>query len=346
MRRVQCALGLAFALVFALVSARPAHACAGCRNPSLPTSRGSEGPIADGAWALGLSLSGTLVDVVHDAGCGDLTSCDEVPIQPAYEHDQSLYPVELRASVEYGVSALLGIELQLPFRVVTTTIEYTTPAGDPYVPLDRDVHHRDEVIAGFADPWLLLRVGGTFDGLWLAARPGLTLPLGRTEEDPFRLGDRGERHQHIQLGTGTFDPVLVLEAGKTFGAVQLQLFTQTVVPLYENHHGYRAPWRVHGGGAASTKLVGSLSGKLGVEAMHEAAERWQGVVRQDGSLGRSELLGVVGLTQAFGGSRLSLDARLPVARHIVAGSESPGTLSSPAALSLRFDHVFGAEAAQ
>jgi hypothetical protein len=330
-------------LVGVLVSAQRAHACAGCRNPSLPTSRGNEGPLGQGAWALSVALSGTIVNVTHEAGCRDLGTCDEVPVQPLYMHDQGIYPVELRASVEYGISDLLGVELQLPFRTVTTTIEYTTPSGAAYEPLDPDVHHRDETVAGPADPWLLFRLGRSFDGLWLAARAGSTLPLGATQEDPFELGDRGERHQHIQLGTGTFDPVLVLEASKPIGSVTMQLFVQGVVPLYENSHGYQAPWRVQGGAAGVVELFQGFFGKLGAEVMHESAERWQGVERQDGSLGRSELLMLIGVTQGFGSSQLSLDVRLPVVRHIVVGDEPPGTLSSPAALSLRFDHVFGGE---
>lgn len=337
------ALVCSLALVSSLAVARPAHACAGCRNPSLPTSRGNEGPLAQGAWSLGVSLSGTAVNVVHEAGCSDLADCDEVPLQPAYVHDQDLYPVELRASVEYAMTDLLGLELQVPFRMIATTIEYTTPQGEPYEPLDDDVHHRDELVAGPADPWLLLRIGHSFGGVWLAARPGLTIPLGNTEEDPFALGDEGLRHQHIQLGTGTFDPVLVLEASVPMGGTQLQLYVQGVLPLYENSHGYRAPWRVSGGSAVVVKLVESLSGKLGLEAMHEAEEHWQGVARQDGSLGRSELGGLFGVAYAIDESTLSLDVRVPFVRHIVEGDESPGTLSSPLALSLRFDHVFGAE---
>lgn len=340
-RALACLLTLASTLALA----RPAHACAGCRNPSLPTSRGNEGPLREGAFALGVGLSGTIVNVVHEAGCRDVMDCEEVPVQPAYMHDQDLYPVELRASVEYGVTEQLGIELQIPFRMIATSIEYTTPEGEAYQPLDRDVHHRDEVVAGPADPWLLMRIGHSFDGVWLAARPGVTLPLGNTEEDPFELGDRGLQHQHIQLGTGTFDPVLVLEASIPVSDLQLQLFVQGVVPLYENSHGYRAPWRVNGGSAVIAKLFEALSGKLGLEAMHEAEEQWQGVARQDGSLGRSELGGLFGVVYAFGATALSLDVRVPFVRHIVAGDEPPGTLSSPLALSLRFDHVFGAEAA-
>jgi hypothetical protein len=337
-RRLSCAL----ALLSVLATARSAQACAGCRNPSMPVSRGSEGPLAAEAWALGVSLSGTAVNVVHEAGCRDVADCHEVPAQPAYMHDQGLYPVELRASVEYGISALLGVELQVPFRVVATTIEYTTPEGEPYEPLDRDVHHRDEVIAGPADPWLLVRLGHSFDGVWLAARPGISVPLGSTEKDPFARGDLGLEHQHIQLGTGTFDPLLVLEAGIPIsGSLQLQLYAQGVLPLYENRHGYRAPWRINGGSALVAKLFESLAGKLGIEAMHEAEERWQGVVRQDGSLGRSELGGLLGVAYALGASSLSLDVRVPFVRHIVVGDEAPGTISSPLALAVRFDHVFG-----
>jgi hypothetical protein len=339
-RRLLCALVLASVLW----APRAVHACAGCRNPSLPTSRGSEGPVPQGAWALGVSLSSTTVDVVHEAGCRDVAECEKVPAQPLYLHDLGLYPAELRASVEYGLSAHFGVELQLPLRMVGATIEYTTPEGERYQPLDSDVHHRDEVVVGPADPWLLLRIGHSFDGVWLAARPGVTLPLGSTEEDPFALGDRGERHQHIQLGTGTFDPVLVLEANIPISPVQLQLFAQGVLPLYENTHGYRAPFRITGGSAVVMELFESISGKLGLDVMHETEERWQGVVRQDGSLGRSELGAVIGAGYAFGTSQLSLDVRVPLVRHIVEGDEPPGTLSSPVALSLRFDTVLGAGA--
>lgn len=332
-----CFLGL---LAFSVLP-RVADACAGCRNPSLAVTRGSEGPLDPAALRLGLTATGTTVHVVHEAGCRDLATCTEVPVQPTYFHDQRLYPLELRLAAEYGLSAALGVELQLPFRTVTTTIEYTTPDGQPYEPLDPGIHHRDETVAGLGDPWLLLRVGTSADGWWLAARPGVSLPLGRTEEDPFELGDQGLRHQHIQLGSGSFDPVLVLEASRAFGELRLQLFAQGQLPLYENRHGYRAPWRVYGGTSLGTRLVGDLAGALGVEAFHEAAERWDGELRQDGNLGRSELLAAATFTQSLGATELSLGLRVPVLRHIVAGDEPPGTLSSPLTVSLGVSHVFG-----
>ncbi len=337
------ALPLAIACAALLTAALPrrVQACAGCRNPSLAVTRGSEGPLPAGAARLALSATGTSVHVVHEAGCRDTSSCTEVPVQPTYFHDQRLYPLELRLAVEYAFGDALAIELQLPLRVVTTRVEYTDVAGAPYEPLDPGVHHRNETVTGFADPWLLLRVGATFEQWWLAARPGLSVPLGRTEENPFELGDQGLRHQHIQLGSGTFDPVLVLEASRAFDRLQLQLFAQGQLPLYENRHGYHAPWRVYGGTSLGTQLFRKLTGSLGVEAFHEAAEAWDGEVRQDGNLGRSELLASATLTQAFGPSELSLGLRVPLWRDIVTGDEPPGTPSSPLTISLGVSHVYG-----
>jgi hypothetical protein len=334
------AVALAAAVAHLVVAPR-AMACAGCRNPSLAVTRGSAGPLDAGAARLGAAVTGTTVHVVHEAGCRDTNACAEVPVQPTYFHDQHLYPLELRLMGEYGLSKTFGIEAQVPFRSVTSTIEYTDANGAHYEPRDPGIHHRNETVFGVADPWLLFRVGAIVEKWWLAARPGLSIPLGSTEENPFALGDRGQRHQHIQLGSGTFDPLAIVEASRAFEAVRLQFFAQAQVPLYENGQGYRAPWRVYGGGSAGRKLVSELSGSLGAEASHEAAEKWDGEVRQDGNLGRTELLLAATLDYRLGATDLGLSARVPVWRHIVVGDEPPGTLSSPVILSLSATHVFG-----
>ncbi len=328
------------ALLAVLSPARHADACAGCRNPSLAATRGSEGPLAGEALRVGLTVTGTAIHVVHEAGCRDTSSCTEVPAQPTYLHDQRIYPVEFRLTGEYGLSKMFGVEAQLPFRSVTTTIKYKTPAGAPYEPLDPGVHHRDETVAGIADPWLLLRIGGNVAKTWIAVRPGVSLPLGRTEENPFELGDRGLRHQHIQLGSGTFDPLLVLEASRSFDDLMLQVFAQAQRPLYENRHGYRAPTRLYGGTSLGMKLAGELSGSLGIEALHESAEEWDGKRRQDGNLGRTEILGAVTANYTIDKTELTLGVRIPFWRNIVVGDEPPGTLSSPLTVSLGVSHVF------
>jgi hypothetical protein len=108
----------------------------------------------------------------------------------------------------------------------------------------------------------------------------MSLPIGKTEENPFELGDRGLSHQHIQFGSGT----------------SIRCWC----------------WK-----------------------------RWDGRIRQDGNLGRSEVLATAGLTQIFGAT-LNLTLRAPVWRDIVTGDEPPGTLSSPLTVSFGVTHVFGA----
>jgi hypothetical protein len=80
----------------------------------------------------------------------------------------------------------------------------------------------------------------TARGWRLTARAGLTIPLGRTEEDPFALGDMGLQHQHIQLGTGTANPVVAAEIGRSWGAWRAVGFGLTQQVVYENSKGYQA----------------------------------------------------------------------------------------------------------
>jgi len=145
----------------------------------------------------------------------------------------------------------------------------------------------------------------------LEAKPGLSVPLGRTEEDPFALGDVGLRHQHIRLGTGTFDPLLLLEASTALRSVSLDAFAQGQVSLYENTDGYRAPTRLYAGAHAGTEITPALSASLGPELSHDKAERWHGTIRQDGLLGRTEFLGALRVGYQLGLTELSVSLRVP-----------------------------------
>jgi len=330
---------LAVAIAATPFMAKTAHACAGCRNPSLPMTRLTNVHLAPGQVRASAAASVTTLTVVHEAGCADVSACSEVPVQPRYLHDQDLWPAELRATGEVGLTDATGVEVQLPFRLTRTTIRYRAPDGSPYTPLDPDVHHRNETVAGLGDPWLTVRYGTTLAGTLVTARAGTTIPLGRVQDDPFVLGARGQRHQHIQLGNGTFDPVLGLDLSRTVGPLQLSGYGQTQLTLYENGKGLRAGNRVFAGLQGGTRLFGATSGALGLDVLHDAAERWGGRVQQDGNLGRSELLAGASLTHLFGRSLLSLLVRVPVYRHIVSGDEPPGTLSSPLMLSLVASHT-------
>jgi hypothetical protein len=285
-------------------------------------------------------LSGTGLNVVHQDGCVDVNDCDEVPVQPRYLHDQNIYPGELRAIAEYAFTSHWGVEGHLPFRVTRTTIQYKTLDGAPYTPLDPTVHHRDETLMGIGDPWLLGRFNATFAGVLMTARAGTTLPLGRTEPDPFSLGDMGLRHQHIQFGTGTFDPLLGLDLSRPVGKLQLNAYGLAQLALYQSSKGFQAGTRAFAGFSAGALVLEKLTGSLGLDVLREGPERWQGVIRQDGNLGRTELLVGVTLARPFGDTTASLVVRVPVYRHIVPGSEDPGTLTSPVSVSLVLSRTF------
>jgi hypothetical protein len=317
-----------------------AHACAGCRNPNIPITRLSDVHLQPRQLRASAVLSATTLNVVHEAGCADPAACAEVPAQPRFNHDQNIYPVELRAVLELGLTPGWGVEAQIPFRLTRTSVRYTTPDGQPYAPLDPDVHHRNETVAGLADPWLLGRYATVFGDVLVTARAGLTLPLGHTEEDPFALGSRGLRHQHIQLGNGTFDPLLAVDVSRAFGRVQLGGFAMAQLTLYDNDKGFRAGNRWMAGLQGGTPLVAGLVGALGLDLLHESPERWGGKIQQDGNLGRTELLAGLSLTRSFRSTMFSLVARVPIYRDVNNGDQPPGRLSSPLLLSLVASYTF------
>jgi hypothetical protein len=311
-----------------------AAACAGCRNPNLPMTRLSTAQLTAGQLRASAILSATSLNVVHPAGCADPMACSEVPVQPPFLHDQTIQPAELRAVAELGLHAQLGVELQIPVRVTRTSIRYTDPAGGPFQPLDPEVHHRNEILAGLGDPWLLGRWGRSLAATYLTVRAGLTVPLGRTEPDPFVLGGEGKPHQHIQFGNGTVDPVAMVDLSSSVGKVELGAYGQAQWTLYRNRRGFQAGDRYFAGAQAGTLLPRRLTVALGLDVLSERPERWGGKIQQDGNLGRTELLGAITMTRPFGATIASLALRFPLYRKIVHGDQPEGRLSSPIMLSL------------
>lgn len=318
-----------------------AAACAGCRNPNLPVLRPATAYLGSGALRAAALLTGTAINVVHEAGCASLSDCAEAPVQPLHHHDQNIYPGELRAIAELGLGSWWGLEGHLPFRLTHTTVRYTTPEGALFQPLDAGVHHRNETLAGLGDAWLLARVSGIVAGVLVAGRVGLSLPLGRTEEDPFALGALGRRHQHIQFGTGTFDPLVAFDAARSLGGFELAAYAQAQASLYANAHGFRAGPRSSVGVQAARRAFGRSLVGVGFDLLHEGAERWSGRIQQDGNLGRTEVLAGLAFSHPFGATLLSVTARVPLARWIVADGVPPGRLSSPLLLSVSASRTFG-----
>src|SRR5688572_1763914 len=153
-------------------------------------------------------------------------------------HVQDITQVATALTVAHGLGRGLGLELTGFYRHAETSIQFEDEQRQPLDWPQGDIHHRNETLDGLGDPWLLLH-GARNSGPWtLSARAGASLPLGRTEPNPFALGREGLPHQHIQFGTGTVDPMLGLGAGRRFGATTLQLGALGRFPVATNGHGY------------------------------------------------------------------------------------------------------------
>lgn len=336
--------GVIVAVLVSMSVDRVAQACAGCSNPNLPTARTGVARLRPAELSIDLNLTGTTMHVVHSEYCPDIGPICNRRQEPPQLHDQRFYVAELRAIAAMGITDVLGAELQLPFRIVNTTIQFRRLDGTPFTPDYENVHHRDETLAGFTDPWLLGRAAATFGAFDVSARAGMGLPVGSTEEDPFARGRAGRAHQHIQFGTGTVYPVFAIDAGHLIGRVRLSGYAQALVFLYRNEHGYQAGNRYSSGLSADVEIVRNLRVGVGSDVLNEQPERWHGIIQQDGNVGRTDLLLGGMLSYSFGPVSASLSFRSPVWQHFIQSSHQnadPGQLTYPAIVNLSLQTTFG-----
>lgn len=325
---------------------REARACAGCSNPNLPTARAANTTLAAGEVSAALNLTATTMHVVHPEACPEIGPICRERAEPPQQHDQRFWVAELRPILALGITSTFGIEAQVPFRVLRTTIQFRRLDGTPFTPDYENIHHRDETLYGFADPWLLGRATGTVGDVRVTTRAGLGLPVGSTEEDPFARGRAGLWHQHIQFGTGTFYPVFSIDAGLPLGAARLNGYGQALVFVYENGHRYRAGNRYAGGVSGDLEvLVPKLRIGASADVLNEQPERWAGVVQQDGNVGRTDVLAGGAVSYVIGDVALSLTVKVPVWQHFIemshAHGSDPGQLTYPGIVNFAVQTSFG-----
>jgi hypothetical protein len=310
----------------------------------LPSGRGGVADLAPGEISVAVHLVGTTMNVVHRSDCPDIGPVCAERDEPPQLHDQQFYSFELRPIVGVGITDQLGAEVQIPFRLVSTTIRFRRLDGTIFEPDYLNIHHRDETLAGFGDPWLLARGTGALGPVRISARAGVGIPLGSTEENPFRLGREGVEHQHIQFGAGTFFPVFALDASVPVGPLRAMAFGQTSLFLAENDEGYRPGTRWMGGAAADGEVTQWLRLGAGVDVVNEQPERWEGRIEQDGNVGRTDLL--IGGTASFrfAETSLSLAVKVPVVQHFIerGNGADPGQLTYPIVVGLSVQTTFNA----
>lgn len=300
-------------LSIALASrASPAHAGrATCSNPGLPVGAAASSDLLPGQLTLGLTsglLPAESTEILDEA-------------QGPLRYESRFVLVETRLNAALAVAPWLAVEASLPYRVIAVDVTYRDAATGAEVPLAGEpIHARDETLHGVGDPSLGVHVAEEVGAFRVHARAGASLPLGRTEENPFVLGMIGQEHQHIQLGTGTFIPSLAVEVQRRAGPVTLGGFALMHASLYENGEGYQAGDRYSAGVSASAALgTRAFTFSAAAEVHAETAEEWDGITYEDeGNAGRADVL--VGGAVAWrprDGVALVADVKVPVYSHVV-----------------------------
>jgi len=238
-------------------------------------------------------------------------------------HDQSIVNDETRLVAELGIARWLAADVVLPYRVFATRIRYVDPMTGQVVQIQNPfLHHRNEVLVGPGDPWLVARAARVAGGVTLSARVGTTIPIGSTVPNPFVLGDMGIEHEHVQFGTGTFVPIVGVEAYRAFRGVTVDAYALTLQSLYANGYGYRAGNRyAFGIGAASDLGTKRWRFRATAEYLSESAESWSGVVyTSEGNIGRVDVLAGVEATYRMSEDwHATLAAKVPVYTHVIGG---------------------------
>lgn len=271
----------------------------------MPVGGSEAKAVQPGKLSLRLEHSFVPMSVSHVAECPDLGPECEGPVAPIpYNHHVKQFVFESNLSASLGISEAFAIETRWGLRLVDVVPTYSELDGSPKSVPD-DIHHHDETLVDVTDPWLVGRLSHKNGPLIGSLQLGLSLPLGRTEADPYELGSRGESHQHLQAGTGTVVPIVgfgvsvtaapIAAAPVTFSIAGLGLFS-----AYENDKGFRAPSRLYASQRVSVSfLEGVLQPFVGVELGHETEEYWQGKAGLEGSNVRTDLYGSTGLAWRF-----------------------------------------------
>jgi hypothetical protein len=202
------------------------------------------------------------------------------PAQQAHHHALTFGFGAANVVAAFGLTDRIGLQLEVPIRMALATAVFQDQ-GRANLPSFTSIHHRDELLFGLGDVSLGARlrlVRPTKARPWsVELRVGASMPTGRIEPNPFALGREGKVHQHIQFGSGTFDPVAGLDASLGFGSFSLIGWLQGSASLYENRYGYRGV-SMYGGGVGLASGLGLRGWRFlfQPDLFVETPARWSG----------------------------------------------------------------------
>lgn len=301
------------------------QACPACSNPALQSSEKLEAgldTLQAGAFRFTLNLtSGFNYQGGHPNWKG-LTSSGEVIEVPLHDHVVSLDFLRTEFSFEYTFKENWSAWLRVPYDLKhqEASIEYVEPVNEAEqlaILRNRDIHHRNETYTGLSDFRFLVahRINGVLgkNGR-LDVALGSSLPIGRTEGDPLAAGKRGEKHMHIQFGTGTFDPLLELHYATFLNdKTSLAFYTINKLPFYENSHGYKGPVETTSGVSLGYQLTDWMGIRGTFANFSQSYAEWNDV--DDPNSGLISYNGNVGVTfRTLKGLLITPGYRFPISQ--------------------------------
>ena len=215
----------------------------------------------------GISTDGSVIDV------------------PLHRHHVTLNIFRVDVGLKYQLSSQWMLEANVPYetKVQAATIEEINPVTESEMEAivrNRDNHHRNETYTGLTDADIFLgyqRVGVFRENDFLMGRIGTTIPFGKTEEDPWKLGDAGLKHLHIQFGTGTFNPMADLHYSlPIYSQLGANASVRGKLPFYENSKTYRGSREITYTAGLNYRFSDWLSLQAGYMGFYQSFAYWAG----------------------------------------------------------------------
>ena len=204
---------------------------------------------------------------------------------PLHRHHVTLNIFRVDMGLKYQLSSQWMLEANVPYetKIQEATIEEIDPVTQSEMEAivrNRDNHHRNETYTGLTDADIMLgyqTVGFLRENDFFMGRIGTTIPFGKTEEDPWKLGDAGLKHLHIQFGTGTFNPMADLHYSfPIYSRLGANASVRGKLPFYENSKTYRGSRELTYTAGLNYRFSDWLSLQAGYMGFYQSFAYWAG----------------------------------------------------------------------
>ena len=212
---------------------------------------------------------------------------------PHHQHHVNLNIYRTDIGLKYQFARRSKVEVNIPFEVKIQEASVEKIEGETYsseeweaIELNGYIHHRNETYSGPADGDFLIGYSmNGFFGDFIMGRIGTTIPLGKTEDDPWKLGEAGLEHLHIQFGTGTFNPIADLHYSfPIYKRIAAHSSIRCKFPFYENSKTYRGSRELTYTAGLNFRADDWISLNAGYLGFYQAYAYWDGEIDKNTGL--------------------------------------------------------------